>query len=232
MALLRWARGLKRLLPSLHFSLWPLPLSAAPCLRKMRVSCARWRVLWLLWGGGGGCGPGTAAGPINVDCDVDTNDDSEGSGSEPYGAFAVGSARGSPGRRQAGVAKFVGRERKPWSSRTAAGPVRGGTGAGSKAGVVGRIHRSYTGPRRAKVVVGGAQAMRSRAPARRQTGRPRLAQQIESPEPKRTKLGAGGHVQTPATQSPVEGAFVAAAERLKAKARGRMGPVASPPPPL
>ena len=182
--------------------------------------------------GGGGCGPGTAAGPINVDSDMDTDDDSEGSGSEPDGAFAVGSARGSPGRRQAGVARFVGRERKPWSSRAAAGPVRGGTGAGSKAGVVGRIHRSYTGPRRAKVVVGGAQAMRPRAPARRQTGRPRLAQQIDSPAPKRTKLGAGGHVQTPAAQSPVEGAFVAAAERLKAKARGRAGPVASPPPPL
>ena len=182
-------------------------------------------------GGGGGCGPGTAAGPINVDSDVDTDDDSEGSGSEPDGAFAVGSAGGSPGRRQAGVARFVGRERKPWSSRAAAGPVRGGTGAGSKAGVVGRIHRSYTGPRRAKVVVGGAQAMRPRAPARRQTGRPRLAQQIDSPAPKRTKLGTGGHVQTPEAQSPVEGAFVAAAERLKAKARGRAGPVASPPPP-
>ena len=132
MALLRSARGLKRLLPPLHFNLWPLPLSAAPCLGKMRVSCARWWVLWLLWGGGGGCGPGTAAGPINVDSDVDTDDDSEGSGSEPDGAFAVGSARGSPGRRQAGVARFVGRERKPWSSRAAAGPVRGGTGAGSK----------------------------------------------------------------------------------------------------
>ena len=182
--------------------------------------------------GGGGCGPGTAAGPINVDSDVDTDDNSEGFGSEPYGAFAIGSARGSPGRRQAGVAKLVGRERKPWSSRTAVGPVRKGTGADSKAGVVRRVHRSYTGPRRAKVVVGGAQAMRSQAPACRQIGRPRLAQQIESPEPKRTKLGAGGHVQTLATQSPVEGAFVAAPERLKAKARGRTGPVASPPPPL
>ena len=53
MALLRWARGLTRLLPSLHSSLWPLPLSAAPCLGRMRVSCARWRVLWLPWGGGG-----------------------------------------------------------------------------------------------------------------------------------------------------------------------------------
>ena len=53
MAPLRSARGLTRLLPSLHFSLWPLPLSAAPCLGKMRVNCARWRVLWLPWGGGG-----------------------------------------------------------------------------------------------------------------------------------------------------------------------------------
>ena len=183
-------------------------------------------------GGGGGCGPGTAAGPINVDSDVDTDDDSEGSGSEPDGAFAVGSARGSPGRRQTGIAKFVGRERKPWSSRTAAGPVRGGTGAGSKAGMVGRVHRSYTGPRRAKVVVGGAQALRPRAAARRQTGRPRLAQQVDSPEPKRTKLGTGGHVQAPAAQNPVEGAFVAAAEHLKTKARGRAVPVVSPPPPL
>ena len=159
MALLRWARGLTRLLPSLHFSLWPLPLSAAPCLGKMRVSCARWRVLWLPWGGGGACGPGTAAGPISVDSDVDTDDNSEDSGSEPSGDFAVGSARGSPGRRQAGVAKFVGRERKPWSSRAAVGPVRGGPAAGLKAGVVGRVHRTYTGPRRAKVVVGGTQAV-------------------------------------------------------------------------
>ena len=182
--------------------------------------------------GGGGCGPGTAAGPINVDSDVDTDDDSEGSGSEPDGAFAVGSARGSPGRRQTGVAKFVGRERKLWSSRTAAGPVRGGTRAGSKAGMVGRVHRSYTGPRRAKVVVGGAQALRPRAAACRQTGRTRLAQQVDSPEPKRTKLGTGGHVQAPAAQNPVEGAFVAATERLKTKARGRAVPVASAPPSL
>ena len=180
---------------------------------------------------GGGGGAGTAAGPINVDSDVDTDDNSEDSGSEPYGDFAVGSARGSPGRRQAGVAKFVGLERKPWSSRAAVGPVRGGPAAGSKAGVVGRVHRTYTGPRRAKVVVGGAQAVRSRAPARRQAGRPRLAQRIEAPGPKRIKLGPGGHVRTPETQSPVERAFVAAAERLKAKARGRTGPVASPPPP-
>ena len=181
-------------------------------------------------GGGGGCGPGTADGPINVDSDVDTDDDSGGSGSEPNGAFAVSSARGSPGRGQTGIAKFVGRERKLWSSRTPAGPIRGGTGAGSKAGMVGRVHRSYTGPRCAKVVVGGAQALRPRAAARRQTGRPRLAQQVGSPEPKRTKLGTGGHVQTPAAQSPVEGAFVAAAERLTTKARGRTVPVASPPP--
>ena len=229
-----------------RFKMGPGPEAAPtlPPLQPLASASERGAVSWedagqlctlagpLVAVGGGGCGPGTAAGPINVDSDVDTDDDSEGSGSEPYGAFAVGSARGSPGRGQAGVAKFVGRERKPWSSRTAAGPVRGGAGAGSKAGVVGRIHRSYTGPCRAKVVVGGAQAMRSRASARRQTGRPRLAQQIDSPEPKRTKLGAGRHVETPATQSPVEGAFVAAAERLKAKARGRAGPVASPPPPM
>ena len=182
--------------------------------------------------GGGACGPGTAAGPINVDSDVDTDDNSEDSGSEPSGEFAVGSARGSPGRRQAGLARFVGRERKPWSSRAAVGPVRGGPAAGSKAGVVGRVHRTYTGPRRAKVVLGGTQAVRSRAPARRQAGRHRLAQQIGTPQPKRIKLGQGGHVRTPEAQGPVEGAFVAAAERLKAKAWGRAGPVASPPPPL
>ena len=169
-------------------------------------------------GGGGACGPGTAAGPINVDSDVDTDDNSEDSGSEPSGEFAVGSARGSPGRRQAGVARFVGRERKPWSSRAAVGPVRGGPAAGSKAGVVGRVHRTDTGPRRAKVVLGGTQAVRSRAPARRQVGRPRLVQQIGTPQPKRIKLGQGGHVPTPEAQGPVEGAFVAAAERLKAKA--------------
>ena len=51
-ALLRWAWGLTQLLPPLHFLLWPLPLSAAPCLGKMRVSCARWRGLWWPWGGG------------------------------------------------------------------------------------------------------------------------------------------------------------------------------------
>ena len=56
-------RGLTRLLPPLHFNLWPLPLSAAPCLGKMRVSCARWRVLWLLWGGGGDAGRGRQPGP-------------------------------------------------------------------------------------------------------------------------------------------------------------------------
>ena len=56
MALLIWARCPTRFLPSLHFSLWPLPLSAASCLGKMRVSSARWRVPWLSWGGGGvGC---------------------------------------------------------------------------------------------------------------------------------------------------------------------------------
>ena len=98
--------------------------------------------------------------------------------------------------------------------------------------MVGRVHRTYTGPRRAKVVLGGTQAVRSRAPARRQAGRPRLAQQIGTPKPKRIKLGQGGHVRTPVAQGPVEGAFVAAAERLKAKAWGRAGPVASPPPPL
>ena len=53
MALLIWARCKTRILTSLHFSLWPLPLSAAPCLGKMRVSSARWRVPWLSWGGGG-----------------------------------------------------------------------------------------------------------------------------------------------------------------------------------
>ena len=53
MALLTWARGPARPLPSLHFGLWPLPLSAAPCLGKMQVSSAQWRVLWLPWGGGG-----------------------------------------------------------------------------------------------------------------------------------------------------------------------------------
>ena len=53
MALLIWARCKTRFLTSLHFSLWPLPLSAAPCLGKMRVSSARWRVPWLSRGGGG-----------------------------------------------------------------------------------------------------------------------------------------------------------------------------------
>ena len=139
--------------------------------------------------GGGGCGPGTADGPINVDSDLDTDDDSGDSGSEPDGTFAVGSARGSPGRGQTGAAKFIGHERKLWLSRTAAAPVRGGTRAGSKAGMVGRVHRPYAGPRPAQVVVGGTQALRPGAAARRQTGRPRLAQQVGSPEPKRTKLG-------------------------------------------
>ena len=54
MALLIWAWCPTRFLPSLHFDLWPLPLSAAPCLGKMRVRSARWRVLWLSWGGGEG----------------------------------------------------------------------------------------------------------------------------------------------------------------------------------
>ena len=61
-ALLRCAWGLTQLLPSLHFLLWPLPLSAAPCLGKMRVSCARWRGLWLPWGGGR-AGRGRQPGP-------------------------------------------------------------------------------------------------------------------------------------------------------------------------
>ena len=54
MALLIWARCPTRFLPSLNFSLWPLPLSAAPCLGKMRGSSARWRVPCLSWGEGGG----------------------------------------------------------------------------------------------------------------------------------------------------------------------------------
>ena len=177
--------------------------------------------------GGGGCGPGTADGPINVDSDVDTDDDSGSSGSELDGTFAVGSTRGSPGRGQTGAAKFIGRERKLWFSKTAAGPVRGGAGADPKARMVGRVHRSYAGPRRAQVVVGGTQALRPGAAARRQTGRPRLAQQVSSPDPKRTKLGTGGHVQTQAAKSPVEGAFVAAAERLETKAKRRAVRVAS-----
>ena len=93
MTLLRWARSLMRLLLPFHFSHRSLPLSAAPCLGKTRVSCARWRVLRLLWGGGGG-----ANGPINVDSDVDTDDDSGSSESEPDGTFAVGSTRDSPKR--------------------------------------------------------------------------------------------------------------------------------------
>ena len=52
MALLMWARCPARFQPSLRFGLWPLPLSAALCLGKMRVSSARWRVPWLSWGGG------------------------------------------------------------------------------------------------------------------------------------------------------------------------------------
>ena len=61
-ALLRWARNLTQLLPFLHFLLWPLPLSAAPCLGKMRVSCAWWWGLWLPWGGGR-AGRGRQPGP-------------------------------------------------------------------------------------------------------------------------------------------------------------------------
>ena len=53
MTLLIWARCPTRFLPTLHFGLWPRPLSAAPCLGKMRVSGARWRVPCLSWGGGG-----------------------------------------------------------------------------------------------------------------------------------------------------------------------------------
>ena len=59
-------------------------------------------------GGGGG---GTASGPINLGSDVDTNDDSGSSESEPDGTFAIGSARDSPGRGQAGATRFVGRDR-------------------------------------------------------------------------------------------------------------------------
>ena len=109
MTLLRWARSLMRLLLPFHLSHRSLPLSAAPCLGKTRVSCARWRVLRLLWGGGGR-GPGTANGPINVTSDVDTDDDSGSFESEPHGTFAVGSTRDSPGRGQTGAAKFIGRE--------------------------------------------------------------------------------------------------------------------------
>ena len=178
-------------------------------------------------GGGGGRGPGTADGPINVDSDVDTDDDSGSSGSEPDGTFAVGSTRDSPGRGQTGAAKFIGRERKSWFSKTAAGPVREGAGADPRAGMVGRVHRSYAGPRRAQVVVGGTQTLRPGTAARRQTGRPRLAQQVGLPVPKRTKLGTGGHVQTQTAKSPVESAFVAATERLETKAKRRAVRVAS-----
>ena len=52
MALLLWAWCPALFLPSLHFDLWPLPLSAAPCLGKMRVSSTRWRVLGFRGGGG------------------------------------------------------------------------------------------------------------------------------------------------------------------------------------
>ena len=182
-------------------------------------------------GGGGRAGRGRQPGPsMSIPTWTPTTTARIPEVSPP--ANSQSAAPGAPpGRRQAGVARFVGRERKPWSFRAAAGLVRGGPAAGSKAGVVGRVHRTYSGPRRAKVVLGGMQAVRSRAPARRQAGRPRLAQQIGTPQPKRIKLGQGGHVRTPEAQGPVEGAFVAAAERLKAKAWGRAGPVASPPPP-
>ena len=216
-----------RLLLPFHFSHRSLPLSAAPCLGKTRVSRARWGVLRLLGGGGGGRGPGTADGPINVDCDVDTDDDSGTSESEPDGTFAVGSTRDSPGRGQTGAAKFIGRERKSWFSKTAAGPVREGAGADPKAGMVGRVHRSYAGPRRAQVVVGGTRTLRPGTAARRQPGRPRLAQQVGLPVPKRTKLGTGGHVQTHTAKSPVASAFAAAAERLETKAKRRAVRVAS-----
>ena len=52
------------------------------------------------------------------------------------------------------------------------------------------------------------------------------------PVPKRTKLGTGGHVQTQTAKSPVEGAFVAAAERLVTKAKRRAVQVASDSPSL
>ena len=52
MTLLIWTWCPTRFLPSLRFSLWLLPLSAAPCLGQMRVSSARWRVPRLSWGGG------------------------------------------------------------------------------------------------------------------------------------------------------------------------------------
>ena len=225
MILLRWARGLMLNLLPFPFGHPSLPLSAAPCLGKMRVSCARWRVLPLLGGGGGRAG--TADGPINVDSDGDIDDDSGSSESEPDGAFAVGSTRDFPGRGQTGAAKFIGRERKTWFSKAAAGPVKGGAGALQKPRVVGRFHRTYAGPRRAQVVMGGTQALRPGAPARRQTGRPRLAQQGGWPVPKRTKLGTVGHVQAQAAESPVESTFVAAAVRLETKAKRRAVRVAT-----
>ena len=173
MTLLRWARSLMRLLLPFHFNHRSLPLSGAVSREDAGQLCT-------LAGppvavGGGGRGPGTADGPINVDSDVDTDDDGGSSESEPDGTFAVGSTRDSPGCGQTGAAKFIGRERKSWFSKTAAGPVREGAGADPKAGMVGRVHRSYAGPRRAQVVVGGTQTLRPGTAARRQTGRPRLA---------------------------------------------------------
>ena len=208
----------------------PLPLQpSVPASERGAVSREDAGQLCTLAGppvavGGGG---GTADGPINVDSDVDTDDDSGSSESEPDGTFAVGSTRDSPGRGQTGAAKFIGRERKSWFSKTAAGPVREGAGADPKAGMVGHVHRSYAGPRRAQVVVGGTQTLRPGTAARRQTGRPRLAQQVGLPVPKRTKLGTGGHVQTQTAKSPVASAFVAAAERLETKAKRRAVRVAS-----
>ena len=176
----------------------PLPLQPSVPVSE-RGAVSREDAGQLLGGGGGG--PGTADGPIDVDSDVDTDDDSGSSGSEPDGTFAVGSTS----------AKFIGRERKSWFSKTAAGPVREGAGADLKAGMVGRVHRSYAGPRRAQVVVGGTQTLRPGTAARRQTGRPRLAPQVGLPVPKRTKLGTGGHAQTQTAQSPVESAFTSCA---------------------
>ena len=110
-----------------------------------------------------------ADGPIIVDSDVDTDEDSGSSRSEIDGTFAVGSAWDSPGRGQTGAAKFIGRKRKSWFSKPAAGPVREGGGADPKAGVVGRVRRSYAGSRCAQVVVGGTQTLRPGTAARHQT---------------------------------------------------------------
>ena len=172
-------------------------------------------------GGGGGRGPGTVDGPINIDSDVETDDDNGSSESEPDGTFAAGSTRDSPGRGQTEAAKFIGRERKSWFSKTSLGPLREGAGADPKAGMVGGVHRSYAGPRRAQVVVGGKKTLRPGTAARRQTGRRRLAQQVGLPVPKHTELGTCGHVQTQTAKSPVARSFVAAAEHLETKAKWR-----------